>query len=440
MDLYPFFPPLVKVIRPRLQGSMMLRVTTMEILKLTYWNPAKDMKALLMDIKSFLQTWARLDLSSDRNDRNRYPDGAYIDIEHHLLRLALVSEVVPRANKKYAVVTPTQKASLLPASAFETVKDVKKKGSKKANHHSEGGPSTSGLGTNAMGATGGVDFEIDVDESKANVGDKKLMKFPLFLHWDRQNKEEKKKSSEKVKLMAKGVGYSRYQQKGWDVKAYMAAQREKDKQIELVLGKIHQELKRLHGSYPPSNGGVHRNFSELLEGATAGIVSSSSSSDNVSNSTTVSEAEGRSSNGPISDRGGSRRKRKHSPDEVNNATGVSTSGNKGDNSPLDSIDLDQDPANVGENDRDRRDEDYDDDDEAESSRKSSSHETPIDPLSDLYAVLEGSALIPFLEMKLQANSFLEICSHATVYKCVVNIIREMGKKFIREGVNLLVLI
>ena len=25
MDLYPFFPPLVKVIRPRLQGSMMLR-------------------------------------------------------------------------------------------------------------------------------------------------------------------------------------------------------------------------------------------------------------------------------------------------------------------------------------------------------------------------------------------------------------------------------
>ena len=47
MDLYPFFPPLVKVIRPRLQGSMMLRVTTMEILKLTYWDPARDMKSVL---------------------------------------------------------------------------------------------------------------------------------------------------------------------------------------------------------------------------------------------------------------------------------------------------------------------------------------------------------------------------------------------------------
>jgi baculoviral IAP repeat-containing protein 6 len=73
MDLYPFFPPLVKVIRPRLQGSMMLRVTTMEILKLSYWNPARDMKSVLVDIKSFLETWARLDLQSERNDRHRHP-------------------------------------------------------------------------------------------------------------------------------------------------------------------------------------------------------------------------------------------------------------------------------------------------------------------------------------------------------------------------------
>lgn len=56
-----------------------------------------------------------------------------------------------------------------------------------------------------------------------------------------------------------------------------------------------------------------------------------------------------------------------------------------------------------------------------------SSSTAIDPLSDLYAVLEGSALVPFLESKLQANSFLEICSHTSVYRCVVNIIREIGE-------------
>ena len=53
---------------------------------------------------------------------------------------------------------------------------------------------------------------------------------------------------------------------------------------------------------------------------------------------------------------------------------------------------------------------------------------PIDPRTDLYAVLEGSALIPFLESKLQANSFLEICSHTNVYRCVINIIKEIGRE------------
>ena len=48
---------------------------------------------------------ARLDYS-ERNDQMRYPDGAYIGKDYHLLRLALVSEVTPRVNKKYCTVTP----------------------------------------------------------------------------------------------------------------------------------------------------------------------------------------------------------------------------------------------------------------------------------------------------------------------------------------------
>ena len=70
---------------------MMQRVTNMEMLKLSYWNPAKDMRSILVDIKHFLQQWARIEATSERNDRRRYPYGSYVDIEHHLLRLALVS-------------------------------------------------------------------------------------------------------------------------------------------------------------------------------------------------------------------------------------------------------------------------------------------------------------------------------------------------------------
>ncbi|XP_078658150.1 uncharacterized protein LOC144903640 isoform X6 [Branchiostoma floridae x Branchiostoma belcheri] len=103
IDLYPFYPPLVKVIRPRLQDAMMQRVTNMEMLKLSYWDPAKDMKTVLLEMKDMLQRWARIDVDSPRNDSVRYPNGSYVDIEHHLLRLALVSEVNPRANTRYAI-------------------------------------------------------------------------------------------------------------------------------------------------------------------------------------------------------------------------------------------------------------------------------------------------------------------------------------------------
>jgi len=313
MDLYPFFPPLVKVIRPRLQGSMMLRVTTMEILKLTYWDPARDMKSVLLDIKTFLSTWARLDLSSERNDQMRYPDGAYIDIEHHLLRLALVSEVTPRANKKYCTVTPPP--ACLPPSAVVSVGDKEK--------------------------------EVVVGTSKEEKKGKGWMVSPAswLLKGDRKKKEQ-----EVVKSQAKGTGYSSYQNKGWDVKAYMAAQKEKDKQIQLVLEKICSELKKLH-SITTVQG---RNLPDLLVGATT----SGSALPPVE---VVDRDDG--------SRTGVRRKRKHSPE-----------GGSG----------------------------------------------PVDPLSDLYAVLEGSALVPFLESKLQANSFLEIGRHSQVYRVIIGIIREMS--------------
>ena len=54
---------------------------------------------------------ARLDYS-ERNDQMRYPDGAYIGKDYHLLRLALVSEVTPRVNKKYCTVTPASQGPL----------------------------------------------------------------------------------------------------------------------------------------------------------------------------------------------------------------------------------------------------------------------------------------------------------------------------------------
>ena len=57
--------------------------------------------------------------------------------------------------------------------------------------------------------------------------------------------DRKKKEQKVVKSQTKGTGYSSYQNKGWDVKAYMAAQKEKEKQIQLVLENICSELKKI---------------------------------------------------------------------------------------------------------------------------------------------------------------------------------------------------
>ena len=51
--------------------------------------------------------------------------------------------------------------------------------------------------------------------------------------------------------------------------------------------------------------------------------------------------------------------------------------------------------------------------------------TPLWRASDLYSLVEGSALIPCLEILLRADSFLEICSHVTLNKYVIDIIAEM---------------
>uniref|UniRef100_T1IP19 UBC core domain-containing protein n=1 Tax=Strigamia maritima TaxID=126957 RepID=T1IP19_STRMM len=123
MDLYPFYPPLVKVVRPRLQPAMMQRVTNMELLKYSFWNPARDMMTILCEIKAFLQEWARLDLDTRRNNIQLLPQGAYLEIEHDLLRLAMVSEVCPRANLKFIM----QKELLAPLNATAGGKNSKPK-------------------------------------------------------------------------------------------------------------------------------------------------------------------------------------------------------------------------------------------------------------------------------------------------------------------------
>eukprot|EP00058_Branchiostoma_floridae_P007171 XP_002592659.1 hypothetical protein BRAFLDRAFT_85147 [Branchiostoma floridae] len=435
IDLYPFYPPLVKVIRPRLQDAMMQRVTNMEMLKLSYWDPAKDMKTVLLEMKDMLQRWARIDVDSPRNDSVRYPNGSYVDIEHHLLRLALVSEVNPRANTRYAIeITKPASKAIRQSSGF-------------------GVPATSG-------------------------------------------KKEKQ-------YWKPGTGYghgnvSRPGQMGWDVNAYIAAQKEKDKQIEAVLEKIHQELRKLFVEHCPyinstkstvpaiplrkghggvtdlnstcssSTGSVKTECNSFpIESAIATASSSSASSANASPKSckpfcpismvckpscsqsiceqlcTVADPCCSSSSS-----GDAKKKCVRADNTVTkscNAAGeASTSqlhrniGGAADSSSSASTPCT--PSTSAETCKVKQD--Y----MASSSGVSSGTDVSlqnyedrllawgnllvengaIDPITDMFVILEGSALVPFIETHLKADSFLEIGRHVAVYKGIVDIIREIA--------------
>ena len=178
------------------------------------------------------------------------------------------------------------------------------------------------------------------------------------LHMKLMKKREASKENPEKKTIAKGTGYSSYHHKGWDTKLWLAAQKEKDRQIMMVLEKILEELKKFRRMTTVKT----RNLPDLLFEAAG-----SSSAGLPAVEAVEEEAEG-------SVRGG-KRKRKHSPD-----TGAAA---------------------------------------------------PIDPISDLYAVLEGSALVPFLESRLQNSSFLEICHHTAVFK--VNLQTVVIPQLIRDN-------
>ncbi|XP_067001240.2 uncharacterized protein [Anabrus simplex] len=315
MDLYPFYPPIVKVVRPRLQGSMMLRVAS--LLKLSCWNPARDMKYVLQEIKNYLEIWARVDLNSKHNDLSCFPQ-AYFTIENHLLWLACVSEIPPRANRRFPEIS---EEILMSCSSNSDV-----------------------------------------------------------------NKEKYKN------FFPAGTGFSSDFHKGWDINAFQAAKKEKDSQIGCVLQNIFEDLK---------NGCCSR-VNEKVEYNIAGGTDDTYSSFSIPCCSNFSS---------------SKEEKTQSNELIDHYLGhpvpVKFVGlcNKGFHAVNPSI-------------------------KEVSSLKNEKMETephqngisPVTDMEDLFNILEASSLVPFLEFKLQVDSFLEICQHTSLYQSIVDIIMEIASR------------
>ncbi|KYQ92653.1 Baculoviral IAP repeat-containing protein [Tieghemostelium lacteum] len=182
-DLYPFYPPTIKVIRPRLQGFFLGRISHLELLKLENWNPVCDMKYVLNHLKEILEKFGQLDVNNPMNSLNNSA-GSYSTLEHFLLRLEILSDTPPRANLKYGLESTI----------------VKPKGNSSAI-------------TNPF-----------------VVQDNKTVVQPQYGYKDNKT------------YWAKGTGYGRGGQSGWNVDAFLAAQKERDNEIIGLLNAVESEV------------------------------------------------------------------------------------------------------------------------------------------------------------------------------------------------------
>jgi hypothetical protein len=221
---------------------------------------------------------------------------------------------------------------------------------------------------------------------------------------------DKKKCQEKSPFPA-GTGYSSSFHKGWDINAHLAAQREKDKQIECVLQKILQELRR--GSHPNSDLDVmHRKPFGVDDTYTSFTVPSCSSNQGPME---VTEKEC----------SGSHYKAVHGSNHI-----VAPPKKQ----CVVGLESDTVRTEYGQDYRMLELESLNEKVVTPSKRRNSglssqqNGKTPVDPTEDLFNVLEASTLVPFLESKLQVDSFLEICQHTAVYRCVVDIISEIASR------------
>lgn len=86
--LYPNYPPIVKILRPKLLDSLTYRISNAKMLQLDYWTPARSMSFVVHKVYELLCKHAKVCVDTDLNDIVKNYDGAFLKIEAYLLDLA----------------------------------------------------------------------------------------------------------------------------------------------------------------------------------------------------------------------------------------------------------------------------------------------------------------------------------------------------------------
>jgi len=193
MDIFPFFPPSVKLVRPRIENFVFARIVTMPELQLSQWNPTSEIITILANIKTLLEQFGRV---KAENPVNCLRDGLppFTEIEYQLLRLSMLTETPARC-----VALQMDKNPVKSAIGVQNLKSKSK--------------------TN----------DIDIEPSSS----------------DQPAASAAKGRKKGAKAWASGTGYGHVgDDSSWDIAAWEKAQRRKNSEVMTVLQTVAQELKK----------------------------------------------------------------------------------------------------------------------------------------------------------------------------------------------------
>ena len=95
--LFPFYPPDVRMLWPRLENFLAARIVCLDELSLSKWSPVRKLSTIFSAIHSLLAVYGSIDVDSPLNK----PDAGgalYTEAEIMLYKLSSLTEIAPRAN------------------------------------------------------------------------------------------------------------------------------------------------------------------------------------------------------------------------------------------------------------------------------------------------------------------------------------------------------
>jgi len=93
IELYPNYPPSIKVIRPRLDKKLMLSFSNLIMLKIDYWSVSRTVEFIIFKLYDLLNSKCIIDTNNILNDIKKYPTGSYSKLELAIAKLCTLTDI-----------------------------------------------------------------------------------------------------------------------------------------------------------------------------------------------------------------------------------------------------------------------------------------------------------------------------------------------------------